>query len=614
MSVRSKLLLAIAPLAAAIAVIGAVAIFTAARLGGSPDEMLRQNYQSLLAAQTMREALERLDASASLVLAGQRDAVRAEGSYRSRFGDALLLQEASVFERDEDAPTRRLRDDWKAYERAYARFVRATAERHPEAAARIYAAELSASFETIKRTLDEIVAVNQRAMFDKSGWSREAARETVSVVALATLIALATALPISAWLVYRVLRRLDVLTRAVESVGAGSFDVRVTLPGTDEISQLAARFNDMAGRLAEYSASSLGKLLAAQKSTQAAIDGLPDPTLLFDARRALVNVNRAASDILGIHAGGDPEALEVLPVTVRQAVERARERVLETGEPYAPHGFEEAVGVATDGRVSFFLARGAPTSHGDAAGVGATVILQEVTRLRRFDELRSELVATVAHELRTPLTSLRMAILLCLEKATGAAQQGLLATAREDCERLQATVDELLDLARIQSGELELRLRSVSVRALLAAAADAAAVSARERAIRLDVDGEGPDLETSVDPERLQLVLTNLITNAIQHSPAGGRVRLSAEAAGSRVRVIVADQGEGIDPEHADYVFERFYRVPGSMPGGVGLGLSIAREIVSAHGGEIGVETGSGTGCRFWFTLPLAPAAALQPS
>jgi len=614
MSVRAKLLLAIAPLAAAIAVIGAVAVFSAARLGRSPDEMLRQNYQSVRAAQTMREALERLDAAASLVLAGQLEAVRSEASYRSRFVDALLLQEASVFEQDEDAPTRRLRSDWTIYERAYDGFVRATAEGHAAATARLYATELSPSFERIKRTLDEIVAVNQRAMLDKSGWSREAARETMGVVALATLFALATALPVSGWLVYRVLRRLDVLTHAVERLGAGGFDVRVALPGTDEISQLATRFNEMAERLAEYRASSLGKLLAAQKSTQAAIDGLPDPTLLFDAQRSLVNVNRAATEILGLRAGGDLEPLAGLPVGVRQAVERARDRVLETGEPFVPRGFDEAVAVATAGRPSFFLARGAPTAHGDASTVAATVILQEVTRLRRFDELRSDLVATVAHELRTPLTSLRMSILLCLEQATGDAQQGLLATARDDCERLQATVDELLDLARIQSGELELRRRWVPARELLAAAADAATARARERAVRVDVDVPAADLDVSVDWERLQLALTNLLANAIRHSPAGGTVRLVAAAVGGDVRFVVADEGEGIDAEHVGFVFERFYRVPGSLPGGVGLGLSIAREIVSAHGGQIGVDTHPGAGCRFWFTVPREGAAALQAS
>ena len=122
------------------------------------------------------------------------------------------------------------------------------------------------------------------------------------------------------------------------------------------------------------------------------------------------------------------------------------------------------------------------------------------------------------------------------------------------------------------------------------------------------------DAALAVDPERLQLVLTNLLANAIRDSPAGGRVRLSADAAGSIVRIVVADEGQGIDPEYAGYVFERFYRVPGSLPGGVGLGLSIAREIVSAHGGEIGVETAAGTGCRFWFTLPRASAAVVHPS
>jgi two-component system, NtrC family, sensor histidine kinase KinB len=604
-SVRAKLFLAMAPLVLAIVAIGVVTALTATRLGGNPEEILRQNYQSILAAQAMREALERLDAAATLDLAGRRDSLHGAPAYRERFVDALLLQEASVFESGERTPTARLRDEWQGYQDAYARFA-AAASGADGAVARLYADELRPRLERIKRLLDEIVTVNQRGMFDKSTWARQTAHRTVGTVIVAAVAALLTALPLSTLLVRRVLRRLEHVTHTAERLGGGDFAARVEPTGSDEIAILGARFDQMAERLAGYRATSLGKLLAAQRTLQAAIDSIPDPLLVFDAEARLVGANGAAGTLLGI-AAGEParDALAALPAAMHAAVVRARDHVLHERAPYLPRGIDEAVSVIGESGRVFLLVRAAPV--GDGGGrVAATVILQEVTRLRQLDDLRSDLVATVAHELRTPLTSLRMAILLCVENAGGDAQARLLATARDDCERLQSTVDELLDLARLQSRETQLRRRTVRAGTLLDTARAHADSAARERGVALVTPPVSDGVAVAADAERLQLVFSNLLANAVRHSPPGGTVLLEALAVDSAVRFEVADEGAGIAAEHLPYVFERFYRVPGAPPGGVGLGLAIAREVVMAHGGEIGVDSRAGRGSRFWFTVPRA--------
>ena len=236
-----------------------------------------------------------------------------------------------------------------------------------------------------------------------------------------------------------------------------------------------------------------------------------------------------------------------------------------------------------------------------------------MTRLRRFDELKNDLVATVAHEFRTPLTSLRMAIHLCLEGAVGPLtdkQADLLYAAREDCERLQGIVDDLLDLSRIQAGRIEVHARSVQARALLETSLEQNRALARDKGVELTLGAPMFDRAVLADPERLNLVLTNLVTNAIRHTPRGGDVRLrSAPADDGQVRFEVSDTGEGIDPKWFPSLFDRFFRIPGSRPGsGVGLGLYICKEIVEAHGGRIGVESDPGHGSVFWFTLPTAPS------
>ncbi|MBS1153058.1 MAG: sensory box histidine kinase, partial [Myxococcaceae bacterium] len=263
-----------------------------------------------------------------------------------------------------------------------------------------------------------------------------------------------------------------------------------------------------------------------------------------------------------------------------------------------------------DGPV-FLLPRGSPVYNESAGIIGATVVLQDVTRLRRVDELKNDLVATVAHEFRTPLTSLRMAIHLCVELAAGpltAKQLDLLVAAREDCERLQAIVDDLLDLSRIQSGSLELERRQVQLREWLDSALEPHRGAAEQRGVTISSEIEPFFDQVEIDPSRLALVLGNLVSNAIHYSPSGGSVEIKVSRQGRLGRFEVRDAGVGINPEHQKRIFERFFRVPGARPEGAGLGLAIAREIVEAHGGEIGVESQPGKGSCFWFTVPQRPA------
>jgi NtrC-family two-component system sensor histidine kinase KinB len=282
-----------------------------------------------------------------------------------------------------------------------------------------------------------------------------------------------------------------------------------------------------------------------------------------------------------------------------------------------PKGLEEAMPLDTRQGHHFLLLRANPVLGESDEVAGLAVVMQDVTRLRRFDELKNDLVATVAHEFRTPLTSLRMAIHLCVEEAVGPLtpkQADLLFAAREDCERLQGIVDDLLDLSRIQAGRIEVNVRAVQSRTLLESTIEQNRVLARDKGVKLTLGAPMFDRAVLADPDRLNLVLTNLVTNAIRHTPAGGDVQLrTAPEKDGQVRFEVSDTGEGMDPKWFPLLFDRFFRIPGSKPGsGVGLGLYICKEIVEAHGGNIGVESEPGHGSVFWFTLP--PAAPNEPS
>ena len=406
------------------------------------------------------------------------------------------------------------------------------------------------------------------------------------------------------------LRPISVLRQAAERIGQRDFAARAQVAGKDELAGLARDFNAMAERLAELQRSSVGELLQARQAMQAAIDSLPDPVLIFDLDGKVRETNDVAEATFALRPGESYEqGVERSDPEVRAAVERIRSHVLSGKGSYAPRGFADALRLpAADGE-RFWLPRAVPLRGPDSAVIGATLVLQDVTRVRRIEELRDDLVATVAHELKSPLTSLRMAVHLCIEEAAGpltATQADLLHTARQDCERVQSIIDDILDLARIQSGRMELRHETLVAEDLVAAVVEAHRPAALERGIELlaDVLPGGPAL--TGDRERLELALGNFVTNAIHHTPAGGRITVRCVDERAALRFEVEDTGEGIPPEYLARVFDRFFRVPGGTRKGSGLGLTIAREIVTAHGGTIGVASELGRGSRFWLALPVA--------
>jgi two-component system, NtrC family, sensor histidine kinase KinB len=604
LTLRTRLLLAQGPLAVALALVGVMAVATLTDLAKSGPRILADNYRSVLAAQRMKEAIERIDSAALFLVIGE-DALglRQAAENRPRFESELRVEEQNITEPGEQQAATELRRSWTDYQRSFDAFVQLKG--HVERRAR-YLDVLSKGFVRVKDSADTILAINQDAMVERSEQERHRTELARTFTILAVLAALLAGLLASGSLTAHALRPVAVLGQAVRRLGEGDLDARVRVNDSGEIGQLARDFNAMADSLRSYRQSSLGELLQAQASAQAAIDSLPDPVLVFGASGALLNANRIAEALLGVRL--DAEApLAPTPPEVRAVVDRVRNHVLAGDGPYIPRGFDEAVLLSSAEGALALLPRASPVL-GEGGGVlGATVVLQDVTRLRRFDELKNDLVATVAHEFRTPLTSLRMAIHLCVEGAVGPVtekQLDLLTAARQDCERLQRIVDDLLDLARIRAGLLELSPGPIEVSALLDEAVAGVRSAAEQARVRLLAHAE-PGAESLVaDRERLGLALQNLLSNAVRHTAMGGSVTLVAAPSEGGVRFTVTDTGEGIAPEHLPRLFDRFFRVPGGRGGSAGLGLSIVKDVAEAHGGTVGAQSVPGKGSTFWLTVP----------
>jgi signal transduction histidine kinase len=625
-TLRGKLLLAQAPLAVALALVGVLSGVVTTRLAGQSRLILADNYRSVLAAERMKESLERIDSAAVYTVAGhETGAVEAIANHRRTFERELQVQEGNITEAGEETATHALRESWNAYVRALEWFHRLSTRAEREDT---YFRVLQPTFADIKQHADDILGMNQDAMVRKSDQVTDRAHLLEQIVTLVVVLASIFGLLTATWLIARVLRPLRVVSAAVRRFGEGDLKARADVRGGDEIAAVATEFNSMAERLERYRASSLGELLQAQQAAQAAIDGIADPVLLLDATGKLQGANAAAGTMLAINterAGADP--LAGIDPGVRALVDRLRGHVLAGKGAYVPKGFEEAVRVSgqADGE-RVLLPRGTPIYGEDGTVTGAAIVLQDITRLFRFDQMKNDLVATVAHEFRTPLTSLRMALHLVTEEAVGPLtekQADLLFAGREDCERLQVIVDELLNLSRIESGTIELRRRRTDPAALIEMAIEPHRGASEQAEVTIRTEALPGLPEVFVDSDRMQLVFSNLLTNAIRFAPRGSEIVVRARPdaatteAGShrapvatRIRFEVADGGPGIPREHQAGLFEKFFRVPGSPAGGSGLGLFIAKGVVQAHGGEIGIASAPGKGATFWFTVPVvAPTA-----
>ena len=609
MKMRTKLLLAQLPLVIALGITILVGSFVARDLGRGSQTILRDNYRSVLSAERMKEEAERVDSGLSFVALGQIDQGLAQiATHVPRFEAELAMQERNITEPGEREATEKLRRAWTAY-----RAVGADIEREPRAPGLRdrYFAETLGKFLMVKDTADAILVLNQDAMTAKSDRAGALANRSNTLLVGISVLGLLVAIAASSIITTRVLRPLSVLGQTARRLGEGDLVVRARVESGDEIGALAGELNTMAERLQKYRDSSLGELFEAQLAAQATIDSLPDPVLVVALDGALRHANISAETILKTRAEAGLNGMASAEPNVRAVVERLRLHVAGGHGAYVPKGLDEAVRVTASEGERLLLPRAAPLYADEGDVVGVTIVFQDVTRLHRFEELRNDLVATVAHELRTPLTSLRMAVHLLAEEMVGplTPKQGdLVFAAREECDRLQAIVDELLDLSRIEADRIELRIARQDPEELVTTAFEAqrSAAAAKHVTLRSEVLPDMPKID--VDRERIGLVLANLIGNAIHHGPAESTVTVRAHAEVGLVRFEVSDDGPGVPEEFRELVFDKYMRAPGAATGGAGLGLFIARENVRAHGGEIGIATDR-PGTKIWFTVKIAAQA-----
>ena len=579
------------------------------RLGYSIDRILRDNYKSVVAAQNMKEALERMDSSATFFLAGQAEKARNQYKRnRPAFEAAYTAEVDNITETGEQDIADDIGKKFETYKQNSERLLFDSPTLTAEAAQNLYFHTLEPEFLALKKRSQDVLDLNQEAIVRADARAREEARQAALLGIAATATAVIAAIFLAGQTFRTLVTPLMSLTRQAREIGAGRLNQRIDDRRTDEIGQLAQSFNEMAARLQAARQVEQERLQRAERMSDAALENLYDPVIVTDAAGRVVHLNKAAETLFGEASAARGRTVREVASEPRltQAIERAILQEASSAEEgdaalLSLHHREEV------GAHRVYRLRAAPMRDDDGRILGAAAVLEDVTRFRELDRLKTEFIGVASHELRTPVQSLLLSVQLLQEGAAGALtpeQKEVVQAQREDLTRLQQLMRDLLDETRMEMNALPPRREPVSPAELIDAAYQMVAPQAEAKGVALTMTAPAYLPCVSADKAQITRVLVNLLNNAIRHTPPGGKVSASARTKEpDAVEFVIEDTGSGIPADYLPHIFERFVQVPGATRGGAGLGLSITDAIVRAHDGQMQVKSELGKGSVFSFVL-----------
>lgn len=621
---QTRFILAGALLVIMTIVSGIWSAWTFAHLTAVAGRTLEISQQTIDLTAVLSDALEREDDALLLAVTGEREQAQARLlAERRRFAESYSHLLPTLNEAGEKKAASALQEHAAQYRSASDAFLSMAGQRD---AMTVYYRRVNPALRQAVADCARIRESNFRSMQLEVILARDEAHRATTLVTVISAVALVISTVVALALARSILHPIQELSNSVEALRAGDFERRVPVVSGDELGSLAVGFNRMAAALAEFRRSNLSEVLRAKETLEATIATLPDAVLVIDPRGRIVTLNPIARSVLQATGAGEASVIEELPFPPH-SLAALHAALRGESSTQARAEFSRAFLVSLDGRRRKFILTVLPIPEFQDQEFGAIAILYDVTDFARLDELRTELIAVASHELKTPLTTLRMNLLLMGEEAENltARQQEILATAVLGCHELASTIDELLDLTRIEAGQLRLTREIVDLHAIIDRAVTSLSQRFEDAEVKLRVAANGVPAVIFGDPARLAMVFTNLLSNALKYTPRGGSVSIvaSMQNAGSDgkkvLQIAVTDSGPGVLPAFRERIFDKFFRVEQETIGdhsgiwGAGIGLYLCRQIIEAHGGAISCGAGeNGPGTRITLTLPADSASYQQ--
>ena len=569
-------------------------------LGRAVDNVLRKNYDSIAVCHYMRVATARINTFYPRIdrPAPPYDQTGPVDDVEKEFARRFPILERNARDPEQKELVARLKqvatDYLQTYRQMFAQF-KANDPAIQDSRAKIPKFTLQ-----ITELTEKILQQNEKQMLVANEKARRKARDSIRLLLTAMASSVVVFIFTYARLGQSLVTPLQRLTDSIREMRSRDFDHVLPERGNDELGELTREFNQMALELRNFYRETDRKLIELNHVIRAMLTTLPYPLFILDQRDLITRANPAAEKLM-VHfkSGGE------LPETLRRHVKEASI----TGPDYRLDDLKQALRFRIDEQEIYFLPRIFSLVLEDGSSLGRALMLIDVTRFRWLDEMKSDTLATLSHEIKTPLTGIRLVLHLLLDKRTGSlseSQEELVTTARDDCERLLRTLKSILDLARMESGKAQLNFQPVPPAKIV----EETCTNFRDlcAAAKLELKSDvAPDLpNVAADPDRVGLILSNFTSNALKYSFPETDVIIRVRRSNRElVRFSVINHGPGLTEAEQSKVFDKFYRSEKLQGDGAGLGLSIARQIVQAHEGRIGVFSKVDETTEFYCDLPV---------
>lgn len=605
-TLKGKITLVYTLLVIMIAVLGITSVFSFYILSKSINGLMVDNYKSIHSASNMLDTLEAQNIAMLDSIHNDEASVVAFYKSSNEFYKWFYIGSNNVTESGEKDYIKKIERTYLSYMEMFTKLQSIKTSMGENSAKEYYNSEPLPLYNQLKTDLKALSLLNEEAMFISKDKVSNNSLKLMYISLLLFSISVVLGFFASRFYINKFLKPIDLLTETIKSVKEGDLKQEAPIVYDDEIGHLAKEFNNMTKRLDEFEHSTKGVLLAEKNKSLSIVKSISDPLVVLDNNYKIILLNKACEEIFNIiednvlykhflEAIRDGEIYDYIVNTCNSFNEEHQEKMIHIQNNEMDYYFNIIVKTMQD-------------TNGNINGV--VVLFQNVTQLKQLEKVKTDFIATISHELKTPLTSIMMGVSLLEDTNVGELnnrQKRVMENIKEGGERLSILVNDLLQLSKIQSDRAIFNIEPCSIDDIIENCTESFYNQATEREVNLRyrIDDSLPHI--NIDPEKITWVVNNLVSNALKHTDSGGDILISAYVKDTDMYVCVRDTGYGIPLEYQDRIFDRFIQIKeyNSEADGAGLGLSIARDIVEAHGGKIWCESDPGSGSRFIFTLPL---------
>ena len=454
------------------------------------------------------------------------------------------------------------------------------------------------NYAEIRQSIHTITELNQQAIFKKN----EVAKSTAENATLWLTFIFVSLVLITLTFVVNfpgvIATPIRMLNEGISEIANKNYSKRIYLKQDDEFGELANAFNSMAQKLDEYEHSNLAQLKFEKSRIETIINQMKDGIIGLDAKRNILFLNVVAQNLIGLKEA-EINGKYAPDVALKNDLMRT---LLQDTE-------KKDLKIYADKKESYFTKDVFNVTANDKI-IGEVIVLRNVTLFHELNEAKTNFIATVSHELKTPIASIKMSMQLLNDNRIGSLtpeQQELIKTIGSETDRLLKISGELLNIAQVETGIIQLVSNPEQPAVIIRLAIQAVEFQAQQKGLAFQVNMDEQVPAVQADMEKTSWVLINLLTNAIKYSHENSTILVNAYRKENMVEFSVRDYGKGIEKEHQSRIFDRYFKVPGAHEKtGTGLGLAISKDFIEAQGGHIWVESQMGEGSIFSFTLPIA--------